>query len=183
VAWKKVAYTADPVDHPDVKEFLAAVGANYVNGGAVLRSFRATDAAAFDFAVSNQTRGIDHAIQTFLTSPSVVAELPELQIEVPLRRPPGFRLRTPLGMEGDLASMLLRGGAYEDFQGSIEQARSLSRRFMEAIFGVDFPRQVWVAHSDQPWAKWFEDVAWDGTFVVQEYRHKRIVLLCVTDTD
>jgi hypothetical protein len=178
-----VAYTVEPLDDPHLAEFLTAFGQTYVNGGVVLRSFRATNKAAFDHALRSNFRGIDLAFRTFLTRPSVVASLPELQIQLPLEQPPEFRWMSAFGVEGDLTHMLLVGGAYERFRGPVEEARALSRRFMEALFGEEFHRVGLAGGSPTPWTPWFYDIAWDATFVMQDQQAKRFVLLCMTDTD
>lgn len=180
--WDDVVYTVETFDNPHVTGFLSVLGEIFVNGGVILRSFPATDPAAFDDAFRKDFRGIDHGAQTFLTRPSVVAALPELRIELPIPRPPEFRWTSGFGMEGDLTHMLLVGGAYERYSGTVEQARSLSRRFMETLFGKNLHR-LWVGRSTTPWAPWFHDIAWDNTFIVLDQRARRFVLLCITDTD
>lgn len=181
--WDDVAYTVETLDNPHITEFLTALGHTYGNGGVVIRSFRATNEAAFDHALRHDRRTIDHVFGAFLTRPSVVAALPELQIQLPLERPPEFRWMSAFGVEGDLTHMLLVGGAYERFRGTVEQARTLSRRFMEALFGEELHRVGWAGGSPTPWTPWFCDIAWDATFVLQDQRARRFVLLCLTDTD
>ncbi len=183
MAWEDVAYRGDKLDDPHVTEFLTVLGQIYVNGGVVLRSFRARNEAEFDHALRNDYRGIDQVFAALLTCPSVVAAVPELQIELPLERPPEFRWMSAFGVEGDLTHMLLVGGAYERFRGTVEEGRALSRRFMEAIFGEELHRVGWAGGSPTPWTPWFFDIAWDATFVLLEQRTKRFVLLCMTDTD
>lgn len=181
--WEDVTYAVEPLESPAITEFLTAVGQVYVNGGVILRSFRAVNEAAFDLALRSDFRGIDHAFRSFLTCPSVVAALPELQIGLPLERPPEFRWTSPFGVEGDLTYSLLVGGAYERLQGTVDQARGITRRLMEAIFGRELHLVGWAGSSTTPWTPWFFDVAWDATFVMQDIRAKRFVLLCMTDTD
>jgi hypothetical protein len=183
VPWEDVTYAVEPLDDPRLTDFLTALGQVYVNGGAVLRSFWATNGASFDHALRHHFRGLDHAFRTFLTRPSVVAALPELQIRMPLDRPPEFRWMSAFGVEGDLTHTLLVGGAYERYRGTVEQARTLSRRFLEALFGEELHRVGWAGGSPTPWTPWFYDIAWDATFVLQDQRARRVVLLCVTDTD
>jgi hypothetical protein len=183
VSWEDVTYDVEPLDNPHITEFLTAFGQVYVNGGVILRSFRATNEAAFDHALRHDRRTIDQVFGASLTCLSVVASLPELQIRLPLERPPEFRWMSALGVEGDLTHMLLVGGAYERFRGTVEQARTLSRRFMEAIFGEELHRVGWAGGSPTPWTPWFYDIAWDATFVMQEQQARRFVLICMTDTD
>jgi hypothetical protein len=183
VAWEEVAYRVEKPDDPPVTEFLTALGRVFVNGGALLRSFRARNKAAFDDALRHDFRGIDHVLRAFLTRPSVVASLPELRIVLPLARPPEFRRISAFGMEGDLTHALLAGGAYERFPGTVNEARASSRGLMEALFGEDLHRIGLAGGSPTPWTPWFHDIAWDATFVVQDRRARRFVLLCMTDTD
>jgi hypothetical protein len=109
-------YTAETLDDPHITEFLTALGQTYGNRGVVFRSFRATNEAAFDDALRHDRRTIYQVFGAFLTRPSVVATLPELQIRLPLERPPEFRWMSAFGVEGDLTHMLLVGGAYERFR-------------------------------------------------------------------
>jgi hypothetical protein len=183
VPWEDVSYAAEPVEAPEAAEFLRVLGQTHVNGGGLLRILRPHDEAAFDHALRNDFRGVDHALKTLLTRPSVAAGLPELQIPTPLETSPHFDLMSLLGMEGELTQMLLVGGAYERFRGTIDEARALSRRFMEALFGEELHRVGWAAHTSTPWTPWLYDAAWDATFVVQDLRAKRFILLCATDTD
>jgi hypothetical protein len=183
VAWEDVAYWVEKLDDPHFTEFLTAFAQVYVNGGVVLRSFRATNGTAFDHALRHDNRTMDQVFGAFLTRPSVASALPELQIHLPLERPPEFRWMSAFGVEGDLTHMLLVGGAYERFRGTVEQARTLSRRFMEALFGEELHRVGWAGGSPTPWTPWFFDIAWDATFVLQDQQMKRFVLLCMTDTD
>jgi hypothetical protein len=53
---------------------------------------------------------------------------------------------------------------------------------MEAVFGEELHRIGWAGGSPTPWTPWFCDIAWDSTYVLQDQRAKRFVLLCMTDT-
>lgn len=183
MAWEDVVYAVERLDAPPVEDLLHALGRIYSHGSVVLRSFRAANQPAFDHALRHDNRSIDQLFGAFLTRPSVVAALPELEIALPLERPPQFRWMSPFGVEGDLTHMLLAGGAYERFRGTVGAARALSRNFMEAVFGENLHRVGWAGDSPTPWTPWFYDIAWDATFVLQDQRAKRFVLLCATDTD
>lgn len=181
MVWEDVTYAVEELNDPDITEFLTAFQQIYVNGGVILRSFRATNGAAFEHALRHDNRTMDQVFGAFLTCSPVVASVPELQIQLPLERPPEFRWMSLFGVEGDLTHMLLGGGAYKRFRGTVEDARGLSRSFMEALFGKELHRVGWAGGSPTPWTPWFCDIFWDATFVIRE--HQRFILLCMTDTD
>lgn len=183
MAWEDVGFRVEPIDAPNVEEFVTAFGHVYANGGVIVRSLRATNETEFDHALRSDTRGIDHVFRATLTCASAVAALPELQIQMPLKRPPKFRWLSAFGVEGELTHLLLVGGAYERFGGSVGRARRLSRRFMEALFGARLNCVGLAGSSSTPWTPWFFDIAWDATFVLYEPQARRVVLVCMTDTD
>jgi hypothetical protein len=59
----------------------------------------------------------------------------------------------------------------------------VSRTFKDRLFGEERHRVGWAGRSPTPRAPWYYDIAWDATFVMQEQRARRFVLLCMTDTD
>src|SRR5258708_4802303 len=134
MAWQDISYSSEDIEVVSRSAFLESLRHIYANGGVVLRSFRVVNAADFDHTVRTISCERDYILRTFLTRPSVITSVPELRIEVPFKRPPEFVFLSAFGMEGELTSMLLTGGAYERFRGSVEEARGLSRQFMEALF-------------------------------------------------
>lgn len=182
MSWDDVLFRVEEIESTEVSTLLAALRQVYANGNVVLRSLRAENPAAFDHALRIDFQGTEKSLRTILTHATVVAGLPELRIEIPLAKPPEFRWSSVFGMEGDLTHMLLDGGAYERFRGTVEEARWMTRRFMESVFGTDLHR-LWASTSSTPWTTWFYDIAWDTTFVVWDRQQRRFVLLCCTDTD
>lgn len=182
MSWDKVSYRAEVVEGVDVSVLLDSLRHVYANGGVILRSFRAENPAVFDQAMTNDFRGTGEILRMFLTQATVIAALPDLRIEPPLKNPPEFRWSSVFGMEGDLTHMLLNGGAYERYRGTVDEARLMTRRFIESVFGTDLHR-LWASFSSTPWTAWFCDIAWDATFVVWDCRQHRFVLLCCTDSD
>ena len=143
MAWEDVVYSAEALDNPHITELLKVLADAHVNGGVIFRSFRATDEATFDHALKNYHRPFEKIFEAFLTRPSVVASLPELEIQLPLERLPTFNLMPAFGVEGALTHILLVGGAYKRFQGTVDDARTLTRRFMEALFGEELQWVGW----------------------------------------
>ena len=182
MVWEDVRYEHVDIVWPAIDRFLDAVRQTHVNGGAVLACFVASDPQAFDQAAHRDIQGLDHLFLTFLNADSVKAAVPELQIgdiSADLLR---LRYTVALGMEGELTHLLLTGGAYRKFEGSEEEARTLSRDFVSAMVNGRH-LSASVMSSDAPWTEWFYDVAWDTTYVIYDPQVRRFWLLCITDTD
>lgn len=179
MAWEDINFVVEPIDSPHIAAFLDAFQKVYVNGGVILRTYRANPMV---LALWKAAPSVEQTASNFVLCPSVIASVPELQIQVPLKIPLNFRWLSAFGMEGQLTNLLITGGAYERFPGTINEARSLCRNFMEALHGEEL-QWTWVAESSTPWAPWFCDIIWDATFVVYDQRKMRFSLLCMTDTD
>jgi hypothetical protein len=182
--WERVSYVVEPSEGPAVSDLLAAFRGVYLDGSVLFRAFRAVDDQEFDRARRLDFRSLDQTFRTILTRPSVVAALPELQIPDPIEPPPEFRQMSAFGMEGELTALLLAGGASRRFAGTVDEARGLTRRFMESLLGDHLGQPDWSAGcSSTPWTPWFRDVAWDFTFLLLDQEARRLFLLCMTDTD
>ncbi len=183
MAWADVSYREQRITHPAIDAWLTALARVYEHGGGLLRIFEPRDVAVFDHALRLEHRETVEPLGVFLSTPEVSAACPELRIETPPKRPPVFHEVSPYAMEGALTSLLLVGGAYTAFPGTVDEARDLSRRFMETLCGpaLHLGRQAWA--STTPWTPWFYDLAWDHTFLIRDHHVRRMILLCVTDTD
>jgi hypothetical protein len=153
----------------------------FVNGGAILGCFSPNNPKVFDGEVRNHFQG-GNVFITFLNSPSVKLSLPELDIESPSVELMALRSTVPLVMEGELTHLLLSGGAYKRFDGSVDDARTISRNLMTAMIDNRCLTPL-VASSSAPWTKWFHGIAWDYTYIVIDHEVPLIWLLCLTDTD
>jgi len=176
--WSDVHYAEQPLADPRLEAYLAALRPLYANGRVLLRCFQPTDTVAFHSASRHDLRGFDHLLSAFLGAPSIQVFLRELQIPSPLKLPT-FHHYSAYEMEGALTITLLRGGAYQKFPGTVDEARRLSREFVTAI-GHDYAQ---VFKLEGAWADWFYDVAWDSSFVVYDPQRMKWWVLCMTDTD
>lgn len=87
-----------------------------------------------------------------------------------------------LGLDGDLAKLLVLGGAYERFRGPQRQAKEAARA---AVFDLveDRFEDVEMYYTDHPWSPWFFDVAWDQTWILVDRCDTTATVICTTDTD
>jgi len=182
MSWEDISYHIVEIRSAKIDRLLSTIRQSHVNGGAICACFEADDAATFQNAAFTDMRGADHPYHTFLKSPSVAEALPELKIVRPFNVIPEFKHTVALAMEGELTHVILAGGAYKCFQGSMAEARQISREFMEEIVEGRWLQQF-VAISSTPWTEWFFDIAWDRTFIVCDHVAHRFWLICITDTD
>lgn len=93
-----------------------------------------------------------------------------------------FHWISSLAMEGELATILLHGGAYKRFEGTIDEAREIGKGVVVAML-ADRILNCCVAVSGKAWNSWFFDVAWDSTFIICDHPTNAYWLMCITDTD
>jgi hypothetical protein len=176
--WSDVHYAEQPLSDPRLEAYLTALRPLYANGRVLLRCFQPTDTVAFHSASQHDMRGLDHLLSAFLCAPTVQVFLSELQIPSPLKLP-AYHYYTAYELEGALTVALLRGGAYQRFSGTEDEARLLSRQFVAAI-GHDHAQVFKILGA---WTGWFYDVAWDLSFVILDAQRMKWWILCMTDTD
>jgi hypothetical protein len=176
--WSDVHYAEHPLADPRLDAYLATLRNLYSNGRVLLRCFQPTDTVAFHNARAHDRGAFDHLLDAFLRAPTIQVYLSELRIPSPLKLP-AFHCYSSYEMEGALTLVLLRGGAYQKFAGTEDEARNLARQFV-AVIGHD---QAQVFKILGGWTPWFYDVAWDSSFVILDTRRSRWWILCMTDTD
>jgi hypothetical protein len=165
----------------DVAAYLAALRALNVNGGVAFAQFEvATDAQLQELL--RLRVGVDGQVAHILGHPIVRARYPEIVGSACFDEGPVFEPRSALSLDGELAAALVAGGAYKNWEGTPQQAKELGSQVCEALFGGRF-NDVYVYQSHKAWSGWFQDVAWDHSWVLVDIRTRRVTLLCSTDTD
>jgi hypothetical protein len=172
---------------PALDALLDAIRATHVNGGVLFTQVRAIDVddPGRWFQAEYSNSWADEAFRSLLGSSAVRTALPELLIPVPypIADPPRFR-QSPTGtftLAGELASALVRGGAYARFPGSPAEAMRLAAAGVADLVGDRHYSKVF--QSLEPWTPWFYDVAWDHTWIVADSERLLVSILCKTDTD
>lgn len=94
----------------------------------------------------------------------------------------GLQEISPLTLDGDFAQHLVRGGAYEDFKGTMAGVKEIGRKFSEYIFQNRF-EEVKLFSSEDAWTQWFFDIAWDKTWIILDEGEQKLWIICITDTD
>lgn len=182
MGWRDVEYELAPTDDPRLLEVIRLVQVSHANGGVVLRLFQPVSDAAFEAAARSDRQGMDHWLRCFLEAPSVSKAVPDLRIPCPLASMPQYTWYGTYEFEGAVTHMLLLGGAYRSAGLNEEDARAVSRAFVDALVGnARLQTSVYRIHG--AWTDWFCDIAWDATFVIYQPVARRWALFCVTDTD
>ena len=180
--WEQVEYTVEQTKAPAIDAFAGAVTRLFANGGIVLQRFAARSPAAFDSAWGYDNVGPPQRIlAAFLQRPEVRNALATVEIDSAQTMPP-FRTLGLFELEGALTGILLGGGAYIRGLESEDEARHVSRAFVDALAGDNRRTALGFAFEGY-WTPWFHDVAWDFTYFVFDPVGKSWWALFMTDTD
>lgn len=184
-----LAFRAFDVELPAVTAMLDELRRTHVNGGALIKGFAVDDDDTTLHWFASRNRFLDYRFfRALLDSAAVRETLPELEGTQPL---PGDPTRRDLGfkeswgtltLDGELAALLVHGGAYKSFQGTPTQAKQLGTAFVDALVG-ERHAEFKVYRSFDAWSPWFHNVAWDSTWLLIDQGRNEVILLCVTDTD
>ena len=162
-----------------IEALLGEVSRQYANGGCVLYRFEVRDPSLFNFA---QADGYSRLLVAFLNRPEVKNALNDLQLASAKVIPPPFRPLGSFEFEGALTEILLGGGAYIGGMSSEDEARRISRAFVDVLLG-NHRRSSTVLALDGAWTPWFYDVAWDSSYLILDPAASAWWTLFMTDTD
>ena len=131
--------------------------------------------------MSLDLRGEFRAVHAVLSNPILADIDSELRLATDVTNLTFCRLGS-YALEGEITQIIRSNGAYRNSDVSTEDARAMSRDFVDALSG-GMPETLIAYRTYDYWADWFCDVAWDITLVVMDANHRRWWLVCVTDTD
>jgi hypothetical protein len=180
--WRELQITHEPFSHSALDKLLHHLRAIHANGGAEFAQFKLSEHPTLHWFCSRNRLEEINFFDRFLSSPRVSSALPALKIGASGISGADFEWGNSLTLDGEIAQVLVQGGAYEKFAGPAHEAKEIARRFCEAVFGDRFA-EVQIYKSYKPWSGWFYDVAWDGTWLGFDKRLVKVWLICVTDTD
>lgn len=182
---ERVRYERRPLREPAVDAVVAELDRSHANGGALVARFGVVeeDAAFRWYATRDRFTEWDF-FRHFLGSPAVREALPELGIPDRLKGDLKFARcwAGTLALDGELAAMMVGGGAYERFRGTHTEAKRLGTAFVDAVVG-ERHGEFRVYRSHAAWAGWFFEIGVATTTIVIDLGRAESLLLCVTDTD
>ncbi len=170
-----------------MQALLDAIRMTRDNGGVLHAKLRAVDVRdASQWFRAPTVLEQDTSFRELLDSKALRQALPELQVPepYPLASPPRFvgGGGGSLTLDGELALVLVHGGAYTRYPGTAAEAKALGRAAVDEVV-EDRHEDFDVYSSEQPWTPWFFDVAWDQTWFLVDRGRLEVTVLCMTDTD
>lgn len=180
-------YIEVTVEGEGLDRYLLALAPTRANGTTRVVRLKAVD---IDDEVSWFPVGtIAEANETFRSlflSETARAALPDVleDTSFPYRDPPVFHQASSgaLMLEGELAGILSRGGAYVSFAGPDAEAKRLAAGAANDLL-QDRYEDFRVFFSDAPWTPWFFDIAWDATWLLVDDANHEVTIIASTDTD
>jgi hypothetical protein len=185
-SWKEIEWESSPVRLPAVERYLECVSSTHVNGGYLWGRWKARKYSDVTSWFAARNRFEEYELLRVLFDSAVVREdLRELQIPDEVGRLPG-QLREEwsgsLCLDGILAHVLIRGGAYERFRGPARDAKDIAAHAVDALTDRRY-EEFRLDISHEAWTPWFHDIGWDHTLVLTDLARSEITVLCITDTD
>ncbi|MDX1977845.1 MAG: hypothetical protein SFT94_09230 [Pseudanabaenaceae cyanobacterium bins.68] len=182
--WQTLEIQPEPCEYPAALAYMEEICLTHVNGGVVLGQFLVKGDQTLEWYAARQSLEIIDFFDQFVCDQAVIAALPGLRIQKPLRQQlrVEFKRSGSFTLDGELGFTLFQGGAYEQFKRSAKEAKNLAREFCDQLFSDRYD-QISVYKTDLAWTEWFSDVAWDQTWFIVDRRDCRVWLLCITDTD
>lgn len=183
-SWRTVNWEQVPILPSALDSYVAELRSLYANGDCLVARFRAVSYSnVTGWFVSRWMSEEYELLRLLFESQAFREAFPQLQAPERLDRVPGGLAREHvLMLDGYLAQILVRGGAYTTFRGSAARAKDLATAGVDAVTGRRF-EDFEVHVSQSPWTGWFCDVAWDQTIVVLDRRDAEVTVICATDTD
>lgn len=180
--WERIEIRPEKEIHALVETYLSEMRSICVNGGALYARFRLVSHPDFHWYAMQRRWSEIEFVPRFFSHSVVAQELGQLVAAPRADMQTLFESRSAFTLDGELASNLVFGGAYEAFKGTPRQAKDLAGDVCAALFADRF-LDVDVLYSPHPWSSWFFDIAWDSTHLVIDRRTCTVHVLASTDTD
>lgn len=185
-SWRGLEWEPNPIESGLMDAYLTQVRETHVIGGYLIGRWRATqynDVTAW-FAARHRF-GEYELYRLLFDHPVVRRDLAALEIPEHLDRMPGGLEEVyggALTLDGILATIIVNGGAYEEFSGSWAQAKHLADEAVADVTGRRY-EDFRLHQTSEAWTPWFLDVVWDHTLVLTDSRNEEVTVLCITDED
>jgi hypothetical protein len=181
--WQEIQYREIPFSEIRLSNYSDALGSIYLNGRSDFAAFEAVNRDDLFSAYQCDHCGSRIPVEGLLSQAALFPQFSGGGL--PYGSPKDVEI-THMGgcqFEGLLADVLLGGGAYEGWKGSVVDARKLASEAVAAIRSIA-PDRPWSPILVRgPWCSYFCDIAWDYTFVVQFPYDARWFVFAARDTD
>lgn len=174
-----------PASGPATDRFLAVLATTHVNGGGLLARFQVRDDDQVSHWFCSRNRFEEYGFFFHLLSSSAVHEaVPQLFPKGAPKKIPRLREHWAgqYALDGELAAILMNGGAYKRFEGPAAEAKALGMAIADELLGTRYD-EFHCFTTDKAWSKWFGGAGSDVTWALIDLRAKQVTLICVTDED
>lgn len=181
----RLRWVRTPISFPALDQFLSEVDKTHVNGGHVLGRWAASgyDDAMSWFMARNRF-GEYGLFEHFFDDRDVQIGLQSLGIQGRARELANLLQHDWSGgltLDGQLASIIVHGGAYKQFDGSAREAKKLATTVADLLTEQRY-EDIHLHTTYAKWSPWFSGI-WDRTYVITDKQRAEITVLCVTDVD
>ncbi len=195
-----------PVENDSITAVISEIDAITRTGKAVLRKFEIVDEeGVLEYVEETPNANVHGLLSTtafledFLRSPELNEAIPELNTENGFSgyhwySDTNHRSRAtddsqtfdsyhPVFVDGYLAWLLIRGGAYESFSGTDATAKALGRQFTDAVIGGRYEQITGYRLEEIQWSEWFDGIPhWDETLILVDSEKSLLWLFMFTST-
>lgn len=153
---------------------LEALENAFGNGKMILKQFQVTPLSVFD-------ESWEDILTNILACSDLQKLVPELKFKS-LLVDTKIESQCSFSIDGEFANLMYNGGAYNHFEGTTIEAKSITYQFFSQFFNSQYT-DVAIFKTYKAWCPWFFDVAWDYTYIILDNRQKTFTIFCLTDTD
>ena len=180
--WESVAFNQCKTKFPHAERYIRKLRNLYSNGAVEFMSFGMPKHRIWDWYSSRNQYHELGFFKYFWCHSDVVKHFPHKLDDINFFDMKVFNHSSPYVLGGELAWILVGGGAYKQFKGQGNEAKKIGEEAAAELIDDNYD-QVLVYHSGSAWCSFFYDVAWDHSFVVFDQRRHLIHVILATDTD
>ncbi|WP_155856058.1 hypothetical protein [Cellulomonas sp. URHD0024] len=178
-------YREVELNGPDLAEFLRLLATTRPRANTHVRRFRWTGDRQDWFRTGTSLETFE-AFRELFGSAAARTAMPDVldPFPFPIGTPPKFAAVPggALRLDGDLAALLVLGGAYRRFPGPQRTAKAKAVAAVHDLVHDHF-EDFSVYSSDEAWSPWFADAGLDQTWLLVDQRHAAVTVICTTDSD
>lgn len=178
--WKSLRIETTSIEPPSIRAFVKHLSTYYSNGSVQYGCFRLGDSEVLDWYCSrNKLKEMPFFRYLWEQEPiKSYFNLGRLYEE----SNSAFDGLSPFSLGGSLARVLAFGGAYQRPSWGGAESKAIGEEAALALIESDYEHSL-VFESLYAWCDFFNDVAWDYSWVVLNKKTRLLHVLMATDTD
>ncbi|MGE6597859.1 hypothetical protein [Bacillus proteolyticus] len=179
--WKVGTFEKIETNDSSIEQLIHTFKEQNLHGGAVISCFKVHNENFFK-EIPRGEDGHKRFFRRIFNSLDIINNLEALKIHTSEKYKCRFKERQAVMLDGSIATQILCGGAYVEFQERPVVAKQLAVNLCQYMF-QDRYEDIKALESYRPWTDWFYGIAWDTTWMVLDSKEHKMWLICVTGTD